>query len=150
MRTNNTKQKQLLNQQVANWTVMYTKLHNYHWFVKGPAFFTLHAKFEELYNYSHETLDEVAERLLTIQGVPVATLAEALELATIKEETVGGKSANEMMIQLVKDLEQLIEELTALMILSEEEDDQATADMALEIRTYLEKEIWLLSAYLGA
>lgn len=150
MRTNNTKQKQLLNQQVANWTVMYTKLHNYHWFVKGPAFFTLHAKFEELYNYSHETLDEVAERLLTIQGLPVATMAEALELATIKEETVGGKSANEMMVQLVKDLEQLIDELTELMTLSEEEDDQATADMALGLRTYLEKEIWLLSAYLGA
>ncbi|MGY3725432.1 starvation-inducible DNA-binding protein [Granulicatella balaenopterae] len=150
MRTNNTKQKQLLNQQVANWTVMYTKLHNYHWFVKGPAFFTLHAKFEELYNYSHETLDEVAERLLTIQGLPVATMAEALELATIKEETVGGKSANEMMVQLVKDLEQLIDELTELMTLSEEDDDQATADMALGIRTYLEKEIWLLSAYLGA
>ena len=150
MRTNNTKQKQLLNQQVANWTVMYTKLHNYHWFVKGPAFFTLHAKFEELYNYSHETLDEVAERLLTIQGVPAATMVEVLELATIKEETVGGKSANEMMIQLVKDLEQLIDELTELMTLSEEADDQATADMALGIRTYLEKEIWLLSAYLGA
>ncbi len=150
MKTNNTKQKQLLNQQVANWTVMYTKLHNYHWFVKGPAFFTLHAKFEELYNYSHETLDEVAERLLTIQGLPVATMAEALELASIKEETVGGKSANEMMIQLIKDLEQLIDELTELMTLSEEDNDQATADMALGIRTYLEKEIWLLSAYLGA
>ena len=24
-----------LNQQVANWTVAYTKLHNFHWYVKG-------------------------------------------------------------------------------------------------------------------
>ena len=150
MKTNNTNQKKLLNQQVANWTVMYTKLHNYHWFVKGPAFFTLHAKFEELYNYSHETLDEVAERLLTINGLPAATLKEALELSTIQEETVGGKTANEMMIQLIKDLEVLVEELTELMTLSEEADDQATADMALGIRTHLEKELWLLSAYLGA
>ena len=29
-----------LNQQVANWTVAYTKLHNFHWYVKGPNFFT--------------------------------------------------------------------------------------------------------------
>ena len=28
-----------LNQQVANWTVAYTKLHNFHWYVKGPNFF---------------------------------------------------------------------------------------------------------------
>ena len=25
-------------------------LHRYHWYVKGPLFFTLHAKFEELYD----------------------------------------------------------------------------------------------------
>lgn len=29
-----------LNQQVANWTVAYTKLHNFHWYVKGPNFFS--------------------------------------------------------------------------------------------------------------
>ena len=34
-----------LNQQVANWTVAYTKLHNFHWYVKGPNFFSLHEKF---------------------------------------------------------------------------------------------------------
>ena len=28
-----------LNQQVANWTVAYTKLHNFHWYVKGPISF---------------------------------------------------------------------------------------------------------------
>ncbi len=26
---------QAVNKQVANWTVMYVKLHNYHWYVKG-------------------------------------------------------------------------------------------------------------------
>ena len=30
-----------LNQQVANWTVAYTKLHNFHWYVKGPNFFLI-------------------------------------------------------------------------------------------------------------
>ena len=34
---------ELVNKQVANWTVLYTKLHNFHWYVKGPNFFTLHA-----------------------------------------------------------------------------------------------------------
>ena len=30
----------VLNEQVANWTVLYTKIHNFHWFVKGPHFFS--------------------------------------------------------------------------------------------------------------
>ena len=35
-----------LNQQVANWTVAYTKLHNFHWYVKGPtsSHYTLNLK----------------------------------------------------------------------------------------------------------
>ena len=37
-----------MNVQVSTWSVMYTKLHNYHWYVKGHQFFTLHAKFEEV------------------------------------------------------------------------------------------------------
>lgn len=41
---------EVLNKQVANWNVLYVKLHNYHWYVTGPHFFTLHEKFEEFYN----------------------------------------------------------------------------------------------------
>ncbi|HJH10546.1 MAG TPA: DNA starvation/stationary phase protection protein, partial [Metalysinibacillus jejuensis] len=36
-----------LNELVSTWSVLYTKLHNYHWYVSGPSFFTLHVKFEE-------------------------------------------------------------------------------------------------------
>lgn len=64
----------VLNEQVANWTVLYTKIHNFHWFVKGPHFFSLHVKFEELYNEASEHIDELAERILAIGGSPVATM----------------------------------------------------------------------------
>ncbi|NCA96370.1 MAG: DNA starvation/stationary phase protection protein, partial [Methanomicrobia archaeon] len=40
----------LLDLQVANFSVLFTKLHHFHWFVEGPQFFALHAKFEELYD----------------------------------------------------------------------------------------------------
>ena len=41
--------EQVLNQQVANLNVLYVKVHNYHWYVRGEKFFTLHVKFEEIY-----------------------------------------------------------------------------------------------------
>ena len=70
-----------LNELVATWSVLYTKLHNYHWYVSGPSFFTLHTKFEELYNEVTLNLDEIAERILSKGGKPVATLKEHLELS---------------------------------------------------------------------
>ena len=74
----------LVNKQVANWTVLFTKLHNFHWYVKGHQFFVLHDKFEELYNEAAIHIDELAERLLALEGKPVGTLKESLELASIK------------------------------------------------------------------
>lgn len=142
------KTKAALNRQVANFTVLYTKLHNFHWYVKGRSFFTLHAKFETLYNYSSETLDEIAERLLTIGGSPVATLKGCLEISSIKEveET---KTADEMVDELFRDFKLLSIEMSELMEVAEEEGDQATSDLALGIKSHLEKEMWLLSSYLA-
>ena len=39
-----------LNQLLADYSVFYQKLRIYHWTVKGPMFFQLHTKFEEMYN----------------------------------------------------------------------------------------------------
>ena len=69
-----------LNKLVANLTVLYTKLHSFHWYVTGRSFYTLHEVFENYYNYTTESLDEVAERLLAIGGRPVSTLKGALEI----------------------------------------------------------------------
>ena len=39
--------------------------------MKGSNFFELHAKFEEYYNDAIEKVDEIAERVLTLEGNPV-------------------------------------------------------------------------------
>ena len=31
--------QQILNTQVANWSLLGVKLHHYHWYVKGPQFY---------------------------------------------------------------------------------------------------------------
>lgn len=135
-----------LNKQVANWSVLYVKLHNYHWYVKGPHFFTLHEKFEELYNEAGATVDEIAERLLAIKGFPIATMDEYLQFSTIKE---GDKSLSpdEMVIDLVKDYEKIAEELkTGIDVCGSFEDD-ATEDMLIGLKETIEKHAWMLRAY---
>lgn len=135
-----------LNQQVANWAVLHIKLHQHHWFVKGPHFFDLHAKFEELYNEAGRIMDELAERILSLQGSPVSTTKEIAATATLKEHAPL-KSAEEMVKSVRDDFKQLIQELGEAMEVAEKQKDDGTHDMLNGIRTALEKHAWMLDAY---
>jgi starvation-inducible DNA-binding protein len=139
---------EVLNKQIANWNVLYVKLHNYHWYVKGGQFFTLHEKFEELYNEAGVNNDELAERLLAIGGEPLATMKAYLEVASITEAS-NEEDATQMVETLVADYTTMIEELKEGMDIAEQSNDETTGDMLLAIHSSLEKHVWMLRAYLG-
>jgi starvation-inducible DNA-binding protein len=138
----------IVNVQVANWNVLYVKLHNFHWFVKGPQFFTLHNKFEELYTEAAVHIDELAERLLAIEGKPVATMKEVLELSTVQEAN-GNEDASQMVQSIVNDFNTMIGELKEGMNLADEVGDETTGDMLLAIHQSLEKHVWMLTSFLN-
>lgn len=135
-----------LNKQIANWNVLFVKLHNYHWFVKGQQFFTLHLKFEELYTEAAGYIDQLAERVLSIGGRPIATMREYLAEASVKEAS-GGEKAIDMAAAIVTDFKIVITELKAGMKEAENAGDEATSDMLLGIRSSLEKHVWMLASF---
>lgn len=139
---------EVLNTQIANWSLLFTKLHNYHWYVKGPQFFTLHLKFEELYTEAALHVDNLAERLLALGFSPVATLHEIIEKATVKD-AAGNENANEMVRTLVADFGIIVSELKEGMRIADREGDETTGDMLLAIHSSLEKHVWMLKSYLG-
>ncbi len=136
-----------LNEIVASWSVLYTKLHNYHWYVSGPSFFTLHAKFEELYNEVTLNLDDLAERILSKGWKPVATLKEHLEISVV-DEASGNEGAEEMVAALIDDFKNIMTLLNSAMELASEEGDDRTEDLLNGQFQSLEKHTWMLSAYL--
>lgn len=138
----------VLDKQVANFSVLYMKLHHFHWYVTGENFFTLHVKFEELYAEAGLHLDTIAERMLSIGALPTANLKEQLGMATIKEAS-GDESAGEMVQSLADDFDTICTELTEGITAAEDNDDQPTADLFIAIRTSLEKHRWMLRAYLA-
>ncbi|OBZ10985.1 MULTISPECIES: Dps family protein [Bacillales] len=144
----NTTVQQHLNRQIANWSVLYIKLHNYHWYVKGSQFFTLHAKFQELYEEAALHVDEIAERLLAVKGTPIATMKDYLKTSSI-EEASNKEDATQMVDQLITDFTTVIGELKEGMEAAQKADDETTADMLLAIHTTLEKHVWMLSAFNG-
>ena len=141
------KLEQFLNKEVANFGVLYTKLHNFHWYVKGPLFFQLHAKFEELYDEATEVYDAFAERILMIGGKPVATLKGNLELATIAEAT-GLETKEDMIKSVIQDFKKLDSELKEGIHLAEAVEDDVTVDLLTTTRASLQKHIWMLSELL--
>jgi starvation-inducible DNA-binding protein len=136
-----------LNVIVADAAVFYYKLHNYHWFVTGRQFFSLHEKFEELYDHWTELMDDVAERVLTIGGRPPATLAEVLKLATVKEES-GKPEAREMVERTLADLRGQADQMRKGIELAEKADDRGTANLLDGFCDEIEKTIWMLEAWL--
>ncbi len=50
-----------LNTLLAAQEVFTTNLQNYHWYIKGGEFFTLHAQLEELYDAMRDDFDKTAE-----------------------------------------------------------------------------------------
>ncbi|MBD0382713.1 Dps family protein [Paenibacillus sedimenti] len=138
----------VLNKQIANWGLLYVKLHNFHWYVKGNQFFTLHVKFEELYNEAALHIDELAERQLTIGGQPAATMKQFLELSSLKEAS-GNETATKMVEAIIEDFSIVIGELKAGIKDCEEVNDETTSDMLLAIQTSLEKHRWMLQSFLG-
>ncbi|MDU4696074.1 MULTISPECIES: Dps family protein [Paenibacillus] len=139
--------EQLLNEQVANLNVLYVKLHNYHWYVKGSNFFRLHVKFEELYNEVSEQMDAIAERMLTLKWNPSATLKEYLELATI-QEAVGKEEPQAMVQHVLEDLATLTEAYQEGITLADQAEDPATSDLLTGYVGSLEKHMWMLRAFL--
>lgn len=137
-----------LNVFVANQTVLYTKIHNLHWYVSGPQFFVLHEKFEEIYDHTTEVLDEVAERMLAIGARPVASLKDALAIASIKElenKDIDGLSAVKV---LKEDLTTLAKDAKELRELAGEIGDQATEDLFIGYGANYDKTLWMLNALL--
>ncbi|RFU66295.1 Dps family protein [Peribacillus glennii] len=138
----------VINKEIANFSLLYTKLHNYHWFVNGPHFFELHTKLEELYNEAAANIDEMAERLLAIGEKPAATIKEYMDLTTLEEAT-GQESTDDMVQSVISDFEKISKELDEGIELSNQADDDVTADLITGMKRSLDKHAWMLRAYLG-
>ena len=137
-----------LNNLVADATVLFTKVHNYHWNVRGPGFFTLHEKFEELYDELADQLDEIAERVLQLGARPVGSLRACLELTVIEEETEN-IDAETMVHRLLGDLESFRSRVQAAITAAQETNDRTTENILDDIIDSHAKHVWMFGAYLG-
>ena len=137
-----------LNDLLANYHIYYQNLRGCHWNVKGKSFFTLHAKFEELYTQALSAIDEIAERVLTLGKSPYSTLNDYMEKSDIKEiPTIGAKDVD-MVKHVVVDMDTLIAKQREILKTTDDASDDGTNDLVNRLMQFLEKENWMLRSFL--
>lgn len=137
-----------LNVLLANYSIFYQNTRGAHWNIKGDQFFTLHPKFEELYNNLVLKIDEIAERILTLGATPNHNYSDYLKVSTIKEsqEVSDGTKFVENILDSFKTVISLQRELLDI---TDEAGDEGTNSQMSDYITEQEKEIWMYNAYLG-
>lgn len=135
-----------LNQLLADYHVYYQKLRNFHWNIVGKNFFELHEKFEEMYVDARSKIDEIAERILTLQYHPISRYSRYLKIATISEESPF-QTDSDMVYILLDDHKTLLTQMSTVIKKAEEAGDEGTIDLIGGYIASLEKTSWMLSAW---
>ncbi len=136
-----------LNTLLANFQRYYQNLRGIHWNIKGKRFFDLHIKFEELYTDANEKVDMIAERILTLGGLPLHTFEDYIANSTIEV----GKNIHkdEAAIHLIVDsLSKLLVIERKILNTSGDADDEGTNSMMSDFIAEQEKTVWMMKAWL--
>lgn len=137
-----------LNELLANYQIFYMNVRGYHWNVKGPQFFQLHEKFEELYTDLLTKVDEVAERILTLGHTPVHAYSDYVTLSRIAEDK-GVHEGRACVRGVLEGYQTLIELQRELLALASDADDEGTAAQVGDYIREQEKTVWMLASYLA-
>ncbi|MCW8805000.1 MAG: DNA starvation/stationary phase protection protein [Ignavibacteriaceae bacterium] len=137
---------ELLNKNLSNLQILYVKLHNYHWNVKGMNFKPVHEMTEAYYDYFAEQYDEVAERIVQLGGKPFASLQDYLKNASLKEEIKKEFEVKYVLSAVLSDFKQLNKDFNEISKASGESIDVPTANIADDNVAWLEKQIWMITA----
>jgi starvation-inducible DNA-binding protein len=138
----------VLNRQLSDEYLLYTKTRNYHWNVVGPQFNDLHKFFEAQYEALDEVVDEVAERARTLGGRALGTLAEFSQHARLKERPGDRPDARGMIADLLADHEAVVRQLRDDLDVAVKHNDTGTNDFLTGLMEKHEKMAWMLRAFL--
>lgn len=133
----------------ADSIVLYMKVHNFHWNVRGSDFPQVHKALEEIYEKFADMFDDLAERIIQLDGTPVVTLAEAVKISKVKEETKTNFTSKEILKEVLKIYNHLHEDFESLAKLADKDDDRVTASYCDDKLAELEKAIWMVNAQLS-
>lgn len=130
---------------LADSYTLYLQTHNFHWNVTGPQFRELHLMFEEHYTELATAVDDIAERIRTLDVAAPGTYKAFAALSSI-EEVEGVPAAADMVDLLTKGHEQVVKTARAVLKLAQDAEDESSAALVSDRMRIHEKTAWMLRA----
>ena len=130
---------------LADSYTLYLQTHNFHWNVTGIHFRELHLMFEEHYTELAIAVDDIAERIRTLDVAAPGTYKAFSQLSSIAEVD-GVPSSSEMVELLTKGHEQVIKTSRQVLQLAQNADDESTSALVSDRIRVHEKTAWMLRA----
>lgn len=138
-----------LNKLLSSYSIFYLNVRGYHWNIKGPKFFELHVKFEELYTDIFNKIDEIAERIVTLGVSPLHSYDDYLKNSSIKPQK-DISSAEGTVKGVLESLQTLIKMQRAILDQSDDLNDEGTNALMSDYIREQEKTVWMYSAFLNS
>jgi starvation-inducible DNA-binding protein len=138
----------LLNEILADTTILYAMYKKHHWLVAGPTFYQLHLLFDKHAEEQLELVDELAERVQMLGGVAVGDPRHGAELTTIPRPPDGAEPVPVMIDRLLAAHEIVIEKVRRGITTTEESEDWGTNDLLMgDVPRRHELQVWFLSEH---
>ena len=137
-----------LNKLLASYQILYMNVRGFHWNIRGNQFFELHLKFEEIYNDLLLKVDALAERILTLDGVPLHSFSDYIKVSAIPEQK-GLHDGRACVESLLESFRELLVAQRRILGQAANAGDEGTASILSDYVQQQEKLVWMLRAYLA-
>jgi len=130
---------------LADSYTLYLQTHNFHWNVTGPYFNQLHLMFEDQYTELATAVDDIAERIRSLDVIAPGTYQEFSQLSSIKEVSAP-IDAEKMVELLTSGHEQIVKTCREALKVAQSADDESSAALVSDRMRLHEKVAWMLRA----
>ena len=139
---------ELLNEILADTTILYALYKKAHWNAAGPTFYQLHLLFDKHAEEQLELIDEIAERVQMLGGISVGDPRHAAELTTIERAPDGAEEIPVVLDRLLAAHETILEKVRAGIETTEESKDFGSNDLLMgDVLRRHEMQVWFLSEH---
>lgn len=143
-----TRMIELLNQQLADTSDLYSQTKQAHWNVKGAQFMQLHLLFDKLAEEVEESIDTIAERVTALGGMATGTVRMAAAASRLPEWPLDIVDSLPVVEELVVRYGDLAASTREAIKTAAEAGDADTADLFTVQSRALDKSLWFLQAHL--
>lgn len=139
----------ILNEILADSTILYALYKKAHWNVAGPTFYQLHLLFDKHAEEQLELIDELAERVQALGGIAVGDPRHAAELTTIDRAPDGAEDVPAQITRLLGAHETIIDKVREGIETTEESKDWGSNDLLMgDVLRRHELQVWFIGEHL--